>query len=70
MVTVNCQWFNGIKNAVIFLLNIGDKSTKILTSAVTHGGEKFAWTIRVLLECLWHILKMYAWSLSENQASI
>ena len=41
-----------------------------MTSAVTHGAEKLAWTIRILLECLQHILKMYAWSLSENQASV
>jgi len=41
-----------------------------LSSAVIHSGEKLAWTIRILLECLQHILKMYAWSLSENQASI
>jgi len=32
--------------------------------------RNLAWTIRILLECLQHILKMYAWSLSENQASV
>jgi hypothetical protein len=37
---------------------------------VIHAGEKLAWTIRILLECLQHVLKMYVWSLSENQASI
>src|ERR1700676_3039634 len=59
-----------MKIALNFMSNIGDKITKNLTSAVTHGAEKLAWTIRILLECLQHILKMYAWSLSENQASV
>ena len=70
IVTVNCQWLNSMKIALNFMSNIGDKITKNLTSAVTHGAEKLAWTIRILLECLQHILKMYAWSLSENQASV
>ena len=42
---------------------------KFLTSPVTHSGEKLV-TIRILLECLQHILKMYTWSLAENQASV
>src|SRR5882762_2814738 len=70
IVTVNCQWLNGMKIALNFMSNIGDKITKNLTSAVTHGAEKLAWTIRIVLECLQHILKMYAWSLSKNQASV
>ena len=70
IVTAKCQLFNSMKNAVNFMLNIVVEIMKLLTSAVTHGGEKLAWTIRVLLECLQHILKMYAWSLSENQASV
>ena len=70
IVTVNSQWLNSMKIALNFMLNIGDKITKNLTSAVTHSAEKLAWTIRILLECLQHILKMYAWSLSENQASV
>jgi hypothetical protein len=69
-VIANCQLFNRLKNAVDSLLNIGDKSLKFLTSTVMHNAEKLAWTIRILLECLRHVLKMYAWSLSENQASI
>ena len=70
IVTVQCQLFNSIKNAVNFMLNIVVEIMKLLTSAVTHGGEKLSWTIRILLECLQHILKVYAWSLSENQASV
>ena len=66
----NCQLSNTVKNTVNSLLNIGDKSTKFLTSAVIHAGEKLAWTIGILLECLQHVLKMYVWSLSENWASI
>ena len=69
-VIVNCQLFNGVKNTVGSLLNLGDKSFKILTSTLIHGGKKLVWTIRILLESLQHVLKMYTWSLSENQASI
>jgi hypothetical protein len=66
----NCQLSNKVENTVNSLLNIGDESVMFLSSAVIHSGEKLAWTIRILLECLQHVLKMYAWSLSENQASI
>src|SRR5882672_3882407 len=69
-VIVNCQLFNGVKNTVGSLLNLGDKSFKILTSTLIHGGKILVWTIRILLESLQHVLKMYTWSLSENQASI
>src|SRR6202790_3911204 len=46
------------------------KSIKNLTSTLVNGVEKMGWTIRILLESLRHILKMYAWSLSENQTSV
>ena len=69
-VIVNCQLFNGVKNTVGSLLNLGDKSFKFLTSTLIHGGKKLVWTIRILLESLQHVLKMYTWSLSENRASI
>ena len=52
------------------LLNIGANITNFLILAVKHGGGKLAWTIRILLESLQHVLKMYTWSLSENQASV
>ena len=48
----------------------GCNSFNILTSTLIHGGEKLGLTIRILLESLWHVLKMYTWSLSENQAAI
>jgi hypothetical protein len=32
--------------------------------------EKLGWVIRISMESLQHVLKMYAWSLSENQAFI
>jgi hypothetical protein len=69
IVTVNCQLSKNLENSVNSLLNIGDKFLKFLTSPVTHSGEKLV-TIRILLECLQHILKMYTWSLAENQASV
>jgi hypothetical protein len=58
-VIVNCQLSNGVKDTVGSLLNFGDKSFKILTSTLTHGGKKLVWTIRILLESLRHVLKMY-----------
>jgi hypothetical protein len=66
----NCPLSIRVKITVDSLLNIGDKILKFLTSNVMHNAEKLAWTIRILLECLQHVLQMYAWSLSENQASI
>ena len=69
-VIVNCQLSNTVKNTVNSMLNIADKCMEFFTSAVICGAEKLAWMIQILLECLQHILKMYAWSLSENQASI
>ena len=70
VVIVNCQLSNEVKTVIDFVLNIGVKSIKILTSTLVNGVEKMAWTIRILLESLQHVLKMYAWSLSENQTSV
>jgi hypothetical protein len=52
------------------LLNIGAKIMKFSTLAVKNSRGKLAWTIRILLESLQHVLKMYTWSLSENHASV
>jgi hypothetical protein len=68
--TVKCQLFKNVENSVNSLLNIGVKIMKFLTSAVKHSRGKLAWTIRILLESLQHVLKMHTWSLSENQASV
>jgi hypothetical protein len=67
---VNCQLANKFKVIINFVLNLEVKGFKSLTSTLIHGGEKLAWTIRLLLESLQHVLKMYTWSISENQASI
>jgi hypothetical protein len=67
---VNCQLANKVKVIINFVLNLEVKGFKFLTSTLVHGGEKLAWTIRLLLESLQHVLKMYTWSMSENQASI
>src|ERR1700677_1687002 len=67
---VNCQLFNKVKNIISYVLNLGVKGIKNLTSALTDGGGKLGRAIRILLECLQHVSKMYTWSLSENQASI
>jgi hypothetical protein len=68
--TVNYQLSNRVKHIIIYVLNLGVKGIKHLTSNLTHGAGKFCWAIRILLECLQHVLKMYTWCLSENQASI
>ena len=70
IVAVNCQLSNRMKPIINFVLNLGVKSFKFLTSTLMHGGEKLAWTIRILLESLQHVLKLYTWSLSKNLASV
>jgi hypothetical protein len=70
VVIVNCELANKVKVIINFVLNFEVKSFNFLTSTLIHGGEKLGWTIRLLLESLQHVLKMYTWSLSENQASI
>jgi hypothetical protein len=66
---VNCQFSGTMKTVTYFLSNIV-KNFQKLTSTVVCGGEKIGWSIRIILECLQHVFKMYAWSLSESQASI
>ena len=67
---VNWQLSNEVKAVIDFVLNLGVKSIKILNSTLVNGVKKMGWTIRNLLESLQHVLKMYAWSLSENQTSV
>ena len=52
------------------LLNLGLENFKNMTSTLIHSAEKLGWTIRITLKCFQHILRMYAWSLCENQASV
>src|ERR1700683_4396918 len=54
-----------MKNSV---LNFGVKSFKFFISTLMYDADKFAWSIRILLESLQHVLQM--WSLSENQVSV
>jgi hypothetical protein len=63
---VNCHLSDRVKIIRNFVLNLGVKSFNILTSTLIHGGVKLCWTMRILLESLQHVLKMYTWSLSEN----
>src|SRR6267154_856502 len=67
VVIVNWQLSNKVKAVIDF---VGVKSIKNLTSTLVNGVAKMGWTIRILLESLQHVLKMYAWSLSENQTSV
>src|ERR1700734_3118137 len=69
--TVNyCQWFNRVKTVINFVLNPGVNRFKFLPLTLVHCEEKLGWKIRISLESLHYALKMYTWSLSENQASI
>src|ERR1700691_6191245 len=70
VVIVNWQLSNEVKAVIDFVLNLRVKSIKILTSTLVNGVKKLGWTIRILLESLQHVLKMYTWSLSENQTSV
>ena len=62
---VNCQLSDRVKFIFNFGLNLGVRSFNLLISTLIHGGENLGWTIRILLESLQHVLKMYTWSLSE-----
>src|SRR6202051_4560379 len=66
----NCQLFQGMKKIIGFVLNLQVKCFNNLRSVLIDWGEKLGWTMRILLESLQHVLKMYIWSLSENQVSI
>ena len=66
---VNCQFFGPVKTVMYSLSNIV-KSFQNLTSTVLCSGEKIGWSIRIILESFQQVFKMYAWSLSESQASI
>ena len=70
VVIVNYHLASKVQVIMDFVLKLEVKSFKFLTSTLIHGGEKLGWTIRLLLESLQHVLKMYTWSMSENQASI
>jgi len=67
VVIVNWQLSNEVKAVIDFVVV---KSIKNLTSTLVNGVEKLGWTIIILLESLQLVLKMYAWSLSENQTSV
>src|SRR6202050_4814691 len=70
VVIVNWQLSNEVKAVIDFVLNLRVKSIKILTSTLVNGVKNIGWTVRILLESLQHVLKMYTWSLSENQTSV
>lgn len=62
------------------VLNIMSKLNSVITQSIksfrkfqlplVHGGKTILWAIRIAPECFQHVLKMYAWSLAENQISI
>ena len=70
IVIANCHLFKKVISVIDYLFNVVIKSSKILPSTPIHAGEKIGWSIKILLESRQHVLKMYTWPLSENQASI
>jgi hypothetical protein len=62
--------FNKVKRISKLLLNLGVKGFNKLIINLLNSGEKLCWAIRSFLESLQQVLKIYSWSLSENQASI
>jgi hypothetical protein len=69
-VTAHCQMFCNLKIILDFVLDVQVKSFRFCTWILLHCLEKLGLIIRISMESLQHVLKMYAWSLSENQASI
>ena len=59
---------------ILFKLNLviaqTVKSFRKLMLTVVHGGKAFLCAIRIAPECFQNVLKMYSWSLAENQVSI
>jgi hypothetical protein len=58
--------FKRVQKVTFVLLNLFRK----LASILIHGGEKLVGALRITLESLQHPLRMYTWSLSENQSSV
>ena len=69
-VPANCQLPCNLKNILDFVLDVQVKGFKIWTWVLLHSMEKLGFSIKIVMESLQHVLKMYAWSLSENQASV
>src|SRR6204780_1896282 len=69
-VVINSQLIIKVNAIMETLLNVKAKNFKFLNSTLMYGGEKLGWGIRNLLQSLQHAIKMYTWSLSENQVSI
>jgi hypothetical protein len=69
-VTAHCQMFCNLKIILDFVLDVQVKSFRFCICILLHCMEKFGLVIRISMESLQHVLKMYAWSLSENQAFI
>jgi hypothetical protein len=69
-VTANCQLSCNLKIIMDFVLDVQVKTFRFCTCILLHGTEKLGFFIKISMESLQHVLKMYAWSLSENQASV
>ena len=58
------------KSVILPALVFIERKMENLTLSLIYGGNKLAWAIRIAPDCFQHILRMYIWSLSENQVSI
>jgi hypothetical protein len=67
------EFFKEVQNIMSKLNSVMTQSVKSFRKSMlhlVHGGKTFLWAIRIAPECFQHILKMYGWSLAENQISI
>jgi len=70
VVILNWQLSDKVKPVIDFVLSFGVESFQNLMSTLADCEEQLGWTIRILLESHQHVLKMYIWSMSEDQASV
>src|ERR1700676_2196273 len=59
-VTANCQLSCNLKFIMDFVLDIHVKTFKFCAWILPHGAEKLCFIIRISMESLQHVLKMYA----------
>ena len=53
-----------------FIITCSRGCKKLLPSILIHAGEKLVWALWITLQSFQHSLRMYTWSLFENQASV
>ena len=69
-VLANGLLFCNLKIIVDFALDVQVNGFRFWTWILVHGTKNLGFTIRIVIESLQHVLKMYTWSKAENQASV